>query len=758
MADSASSSDYKLDDLTVTVKDAADDLGKLAVEKTTFSQLKSDQIFSQPPALAGSDALTIGDTSLEVSASATYQATAFVQPTDADPDGVVTVGTGQAWLKQELALVANLSGDSGSRRLGPASADAEDSTQTNVRLLDYRLHAPTDLVAQAVVDAIKSARFAVRVADVDQLDSGSRLAVVESGALSLTLKLSVADTLSASLAVLDKALGISAPIQIQSSGDSDFTAGLSDDFQIVFSRAASGRIGVNVQKTTNGQLGVTAGYGVTVGLADPQSVTAALDSYITSRLGVSYTDYQKLESTVCSASAFSALPQTEQALAQQVAATLGIGDAEQKFSDLKSKICGLDEKLTNTIQSVVTAQLQDALTFTWSRMSNDQTVLSFEIDQAALPDYLHGLVLGDLSPSLKALASNDPRFTLGSYLETRQDTTGRGFGLSLSLGKWSINSQSAFKIVWQMDTQTLAGAPQQRAALDGRYSYTSTWLKGQTETYYLDLGATMSGFSTSPTVADFQFGLHLSWTWQEKPSSSLAARWADLAELWGCQTALAGAVPTTGTDDAAAAVDLVLSHDGVMAIVQAANQQDPRWTASWGWALATALPPISELSLRGSVAGRQQTYLQSAQDLLETQGQAVEVVTGLSYTAQEEPQLEPIDLAGLGRPLTGIAVTFEMFGLRTLWRPDSATSNPAKIFEATRRAFAALAQTGNYRAQIEGLIRQLDSVVSGDPFSTRLLGAALVRYLTQTGQSKLFTTSASYKAGTSTTIAAAGGS
>jgi hypothetical protein len=49
-------------------------------------------------------------------------------------------------------------------------------------------------------------------------------------------------------------------------------------------------------------------------------------------------------------------------------------------------------------------------------------------------------------------------------------------------------------------------------------------------------------------------------------------------------------------------------------------------------------------------------------------------------------------------------------------------------------------------------------VVSGDPFSTRLLGAALVRYLTQTGQTSLFTTSASYKAGSSTTIATAGGS
>jgi hypothetical protein len=205
MADSASSSDYKLDNLTVTAKDAADDLGKLAVEKTTFGALKSDQVFSQPPALSGSDELAVGGIKLGISASATYQATAFVRSTDTDPDGVVTVGANQAWLKAELALVADLSGNSGSRKLGSASAKAEGSTKTDVRLLDYRLHSPNDLVAQAVVDAIQSARFAVRVADVDQLDSGSRLAVVESGDLSLTLKLSVADTLSASLMAIVKA-------------------------------------------------------------------------------------------------------------------------------------------------------------------------------------------------------------------------------------------------------------------------------------------------------------------------------------------------------------------------------------------------------------------------------------------------------------------------------------------------------------------------------------------------------------------------
>src|SRR5262249_23728342 len=149
---------------------------------------------------------------------------------------------------------------SGSFQAGPASADAEGSTKTDVRLLDYRLHSPNDLVAQAVVDAIQSARFAVRVADVDQLDSGSRLAVVESGDLSLALNLSVSDTLSVSLAALDKALGINAPIQIQAGGTSDFMAGLSDNFQIVFSRAASGRIEIDLQKTTNAQVGVTAGY------------------------------------------------------------------------------------------------------------------------------------------------------------------------------------------------------------------------------------------------------------------------------------------------------------------------------------------------------------------------------------------------------------------------------------------------------------------------------------------------------------------
>jgi hypothetical protein len=406
----------------------------------------------------------------------------------------------------------------------------------------------------------------------------------------------------------------------------------------------------------------------------------------------------------------------------------------------------------------VTAKLQAAFTFTWSRVTSGQTVLSFEFDPAALPAFLHGLLFGNLSPVLEALEAQDPRFTLINYLETRKGTIDRAFGFSLSLGKWSVGSQTDFQITWQTDIMIPpGGGRQERRALEGRYTYTSKWLRGQTETYFVDLGATMPGFSASPALTDFQYGLHLSWTWQEKHSPALAARWADLAELWAGQPALAGAVAGADGKDVEAVVEVVLSNAGVLAVAKAARERNPLWLESWAWALAAALPSIPDLGFRRSVQDRLRLYLQSAKNLLQ-RAEIVEVVDVPAYnSSQERAQLEPIDLAGLGQPIEGIAVTFEMFGLRTIWRPDSAVRRPSKIFQDVQQAFAALAGGGNFRPAIEGLISQLNTVVDGDPFWTRLLGAALTHFLQQrAGQAALFTTSARYTAGTSTTLATAG--
>jgi len=762
MADSSSTagSDFKLDSLQVQVKDQVGTLADLVAKQTRFLDLPSNQIFGTPPSISGSDDLAIDQTKLAVSASAAYNATAFVHPQDVDPDGIVTTGADDAWLKQELALSASVSGTQGNLTFGLATASASGAAKGNVRLLDYRQHSIQDLVGQAVIDGITGARFAVRAQDVAQLDAGSRLAFLAGGSLALNVKLSVADTLSASLTALDRALGATgaAAIQFQTGGTCTLAVGLSDDFRLVFSRAASGRIEVDVKKAVNSSVRLTGSYGVTAQFANPQGLAAALHAYVKQRLGVAYTDYQKVEQAVCGAgSKFSSLSPEIQALAEQIAGTLGLGDAEQKFSDLKTRICGLDKKLQDAITAAVTARLRAAFTFTWSRVTSNQAVLSFEIDPAALPTYLRGLLFGDLSPALEALEDQDPRFTLINYLETRKGTIDRAFGFSLSLGKWSVGSQTDFQITWETDIRFLPdGGRGERRALEGRYAYTSKWLRGQTETYFVDLGATMPGFAASPALADFQYGLHLSWTWQEKHSPALAARWADLAELWGSQPALAGAVAGADGKDVEAVVEVVLGNEGVLAVARAASGQDPRWLDSWGWALAAALPPIPDLGFRHSVQDRLRLYLQSAKNLLR-QDEIVNVVTVPAYdSAQERAQLEPIDLAGLGQPIEGLAVTFEMFGLHTIWRPDSAVRRPSKLFKDVQHAFAALVGGGNYRPAIEGLISQLNTLVAGDPFWTRLLGAALTHFLRQAGQAALFTTSARYTAGTSTTLATAG--
>jgi hypothetical protein len=354
---------------------------------------------------------------------------------------------------------------------------------------------------------------------------------------------------------------------------------------------------------------------------------------------------------------------------------------------------------------------------------------------------------------LKALADNTPGFTLLNYLETDKKTTNRCFGFSLSLGPWSVGSKTKFEKDWQQSERKGAGEPSLwRLALCGRSIYHSDWLGGQKETYFTDLGATMPGFADKPTLADFKLGLHLSWTWQDLPDQ--AARWADLAELW---TGLPK--KHSGNDKGEAVVEVVLSHNGVMKVAEAAAAKDySPWMESWSWALAAALPPITELKFRTSVEDRIRLYYDSAKDLLKKKNEDVETVTKPSrYTQEERIWLDPIDMAGVGEEITKHAQEFEVFTLKTLWRPTNDVRKPWTVFERTRNAFAALASDKkDYRSPIEDLLSELYRTVNDDPFSMRLLGAALTHYLRKTGNASLYTASARYTVEGSTTLAVAG--
>jgi hypothetical protein len=773
----APTSDYRLDGLAVTVKDAAATLAGLLANGADFAnvtlypdspapnspsspqapaqaaaQPAQNQIFATPPSLSGSDAFTVEKAAIAVGASAAYKAAVLRAPGDTDPDQVVTVASGSAWLKQELALLANVSGNAQGVPFGLATANASVDSGANVRLLDYRRHPLTDPVGAALLGAITTARFAFRAADLDALDGSSCLALLAGGSLALTAKVTFSDTLSASLAALDQVLGASGVLTFQTGASIALAVGLSDDFRVIFSRAASGNLAVAIRKAADSTVKLTSNLGVTAFFADPTALEGVLETYIQARLGVAYTDFQALEQTLCATTTPASLPSDLQVVAAAVAQKLGLGDAA--LAGLKSRICGLEAKLKDVIQRIAAARVQAQFTFGWSRVTSADTVLAFEIQPAALPQYLYDTLFGDLAPVLRQLAAGDPRFVLVNYLDSRTVASDSSFGFSLALGKWSVGSTTSFDAKTTTETN-IAG--EQRVSLDGRNSYTANWL-GAAETYFTDLSAAMSAFAARPLLGAFTFGLHLSWTWQQPPSPLLATRWSDLAAVWGLlPPADAKSLPTQGAGEVAAIAELVLSDAGVRALAAAAAAPGA-WNAAWAWAIAAALPPIPEPPFRTTVQDRQRIYGSAAVWTLEQlAGNATfdpAILAGrASYDGAERLRLMPIDA---GDPNNTLATFYALYGVGSLWRPASATQNVGAIGRGVAQALAALSDPGGSPAAVSQALRQLSITVTGDPFYMRALGAVIVRLLSTAGApAGLFTASASYRLNQQVTLVTA---
>jgi hypothetical protein len=748
--------DYALDGLTVTIKDAAGTVAGLLAHPVTFADVvlypddggAKTMLFATPPALSGQGGWVVGGTKLDITSSAVYKASALVGAGAADPDGVVAAAAaGRAWLKQEidLALAFGAQG-SGSFGLagGNAVAGGTAGVAAAVRLLDYRGHAAGDDVGSALVGAIRDARFAVRAADIARLDGQDCLAFLAGGKLALSASVSMASAMSASLTALDAVLGVTGVLQIHTGATVALAVALSDAFQLIFRRAArSGWIAVDVHKASGSNVSLTASLGVDAQLANSQAVVAALDAYVEARLGIAYATLQQLELAVAAGAAeLATLPPALQEAAQTVANQLRLGDLATHYTALVSRITGLGAKLQQTVAVVLAADVKAQFTFAWSRVASDETVLSFEIEDAALAGLLDGMLLGNLAPVLAELAGGSAGLTLRNYLGTEKVETGRSFGVSLSLGTWSVESKTSTDAQEQVERRIAGGKQVERRSIDGRSSFTANLFGKDVSTYFVDLSAAMADFSAQPVLTDYLLGLRLSFTWQRTPSAGLVAQWQDTAEVWGLAQAPATKVAQSGKANVEAAVNIAVTDDGVRLLAGIAQNDAARWQEAWGWALAGALPRIPGGTLRHTVADREAIYGGAARWLLDqmSRGNAVEtsaVAARVAYTGAQGP-LRDIDLSP-NNPYT-------LLGFKTLWQVESLTRNPWSLCERTRQALARLALPAAGDQDVAAAVQALAFAVDGDAFSMRLLGGAIVRLLKAGGApGPLFTADARYE-------------
>jgi hypothetical protein len=720
----------QLGDLKIAIVDAAKALADAFVQGQTFAGLPAAslgpgaELLPKPLALTGSDTLAIGSTSLALGAAGSYHLFAFAGQF-ADPDGIAAPAAGAAWLKHELD--GQVSGQGGGTAAGITFGLSAGVT---ARLLDYRRYPATDPVTPAVLADIAHPRFPNRIGDLQAMAAGDALALVVSGTLAFKASFTYASLLSASIAALDNLLQLTgaSAFTVDTGGSVEVDFGASDAFRLVFTPGTQRDLAVNLQKTASTSATATAGLAVEAKFTNVQQLAPLVESYLTTRLGTPYKTYQDLLAKLAAATDVSQLDPTAQALVQQIVSRLGLGDAVARFDAIKTELLGLPAKLLAWLESVLSQHVKIAFTISYSRVSTDQTLASFEAAAAALEPFLLALLLGDFSGVAARLAAGDPQFVLLSYLSTHEVKTGFSFGVSLAVGGWAAGGVSTVNTTLSLE-RNIQG--QKRVSFDGRQRYTSQW-GSVGESYGFELAAAMAQFAAAPAGADFAFSLGLGWMWDQTLSPQLEQAILDLANVWrvvdpAANAGLVAALAPMAGQSVHAELDLAVGDEGVrrLAIVP-----EPTYQAAWVQAMAEALPPLRAGSslLRADVRQRRAIYANAAASAFGQHAPAA-LLTTPAY-GQAQPPLSAGDLALLravdlgSNPPGNLAV----YGLDNLWNPESATVSPWQLYQRVVGAFRSLGaflagQKGGYPA-IQATFSEVQAVV-GQDYPARLFGSLL---------------------------------
>lgn len=738
----------KLDDVKLP-----EQIQKLAELFASGKQFKDDleTALFPPMELSGTASLSgqTGSASYLVngSAEAKLQVSAFNDPADRDPDGVISHSTGKAWLKQEIgaALKGNIKGS--------LSGDAELAfgleAGLGARLIQYRAHAPAEGVGPALVSDLASFRFAVRREDVEALGADDAVAFLAGARLAFNATLTWADAFTATIAALDQALGVAgvSAFSVQAGASLAFNLAVSDDFRLIFRPGESaGTTRIEVHKVHASRVGVTGGLQVKAQLANPEKLSQALEAYLVARLGVPIKKIQALEEKIGSALALEQLPEDLRPLALQIAGRLGLADLQTQFGELKSRLAKLQERLREKLLAALKTRVELAFQLAYTRVSNDESVLVCELERAALAKHHGQLLLGNLSGVLAALSAGQSGYKLVEYLKTRTIDSKLSFGFTLSLGKWAGRDLTVKEKRWEIQTNL---SNHERVSFDGRKTNSRKWGEFEVENSF-DLSASMNDFSAAATAdaSEFQYGLSMAWQWNAKLTPALLEEAFDLANLWGAfdesrNEALAAEVRAKLGGKVQIDVQLDLADSAFRFFFDLPDAEaGGDLEAAWADALAIGLPRVvvAKDAFRQGVGRRRAVYGAAAQfvlsqdggfDITAAIGRVRYEAAGLSGHALET--LRRIDSGDSGFPPAAAAFPQS---LRALWTQDASGSRPRGRFQRASQAifrFEQAVRSGGDKKVIQETFERIQELLSM-PYYYRVLGTVFANLAARGGQ------------------------
>jgi len=398
-----------------------------------------------------------------------------------------------------------------------------------VRLCDYRFHKDrSETIKDAVPADIARARFALRQSDLKQLEIGDALAYRVSGKLSATVEASLSDVLTANLNGLSSFLRTNTPlaIKLKFGADMKFNVGLTDDFLVVFSRESEGRIRVGVKKGKVSSLSASAGAGIQVQLANPEVLSERLNEILE---GIAGEQVDRIDALL-KKNVVSQLTDEEKSIFGRLLHRLKLDDNLTDLASLRTHWEKLTEQVTDKVKSLAGTKVAAAFRYEYSRVKSESTLLQIVVPGSILIEdkELHfSLIKTDLTTIIQWC--RDTNVAPEKYMHERKLTVNKAWGLSISLGKFTIGGKDIERLE---DVTRKNFSNEEQVTFLGQRGYEGTWV-GQKVNWMADFQAGMKTFEKPPRLSDFDFGFAFKWLWEEKQlSQEEVDMYLDYAEIW----------------------------------------------------------------------------------------------------------------------------------------------------------------------------------------------------------------------------------
>ncbi|MCY1030124.1 hypothetical protein OV207_01545 [Corallococcus sp. BB11-1] len=514
-----------------------------------------------------------------------------------EPEPLFTPDGAACWLKYAAELNAQASGE-GSFPFVALSG----SGVVNVLVADYRQHAPTRTLGDALRHDVKSLRLPFLLEDVQALVAGDALSFQTRIQLKAGLTLSWPAVTSTVVASLARRVGGQVALQLKAEVGASLSGEvkLEDELRLVFSRAKDGgAFHVSLRKAITSSVSAGMKVGVTLDVASPL-LNALLGA-------VADTSQAQSVSRIVEGLDSGTLGAVLVPVATSLFGALGF---KQELDGTLAAVKKVHTELKGLIEDGVSTALQAGFEYEYARTAQDATLMELEVPADALPGVHGALISGDLASIQRR--TKDAWIRRYFHMRTTGMQRTRGFGLG-----WrdtflvKVEDRKQLKAVTQHASRDHAHGPR-RYAFQGSRSYQHEgWLAGNKVLQGIDFNAQMPAFSTRPAADAFDYAFFA----QSRVEGSLSLQeLADQARVWGALRDDASAEPLSrlfqsvprGTR-VTARFELRLDSATFRKLLRKLGTDPEAERQAFAVALARALPRDSVAS-RESPAVRQKLY------------------------------------------------------------------------------------------------------------------------------------------------------